>query len=304
MQSRNPAFSRRPEFNGEAPQNAYGQGQYQQGYGQPQGFGQGQQQYPPQGYGQPQGFGTQQGYPTEQTQPHYGLPQDFPDAKRPENRMTLDDVVMRTGMLFGVLLLTAATTWFMVPNQILYVVALGAMFLGLGLGLFIAFKRQVMPGAIVAYAAVEGVFVGGISKIFESNWNGVVGQAVLATLAVFAAMLVAYKVKAIRVTPKFTRILIIATLGYAVFALINLGSVLVFGGTSVYQMGLLGIGISLLGTGLAALNLVLDFDYVESGIRNGVPEKYSWLAAHGLIVTLVWLYIELLRLIAILRGDD
>lgn len=311
MQSRNPAFSRRPEFNGQGqpaqsqPQQGYGQQDYGQSYGQ-QGYGQqygqqgyGQQGYPQQ-YGQPQGFGT----PQEQSSPHYGLPHEFPSTARQTDRMTLDDVVMKTGMLFGILLFTAAVAWFMVPATMVMPLAIGAMFVGVGLGLFIAFRREVMPAAIVAYAAVEGVFVGGFSRFFESMYDGIVGQTIMATLATFAAMFVAYKVKAIRVTPRFTRILIIATIGYFVFSLIRVIAVIFFGAPSLYSMGILGAGIALIGVGLAALNLVLDFDYIENGIRNGVPEKYSWLAAHGLVVTLVWLYIELLRLIAILRGDD
>lgn len=220
-------------------------------------------------------------------------------------RMTYDDVVMRTATLFGVLLLAAAGTWFTVaPTALVMPLWIGSMLVGLGLGLFISFSKTIRPAAIVAYAAVQGVFLGSISYVFEGFYDGIIFQAILATLGAFGAMLFAYKNKIIRATPKFTRFLIIATIGYAAFALLNFLAVMLLGMTSVYSMGILGIVVSLFGVGLASLNLILDFDYIDRGIRNGVPQQFAWMAAFGLLVTLVWLYIEMLRLIAILRGND
>lgn len=286
MQSKNPVFARREEFARANPQ-AGQYGQPQQPYAQPQ-------------YGQPQ---------PQLTPAQLGQMYKAPSAGPLQTgRMTYDDVVMRTGMMFAVLLATAAATWFGVSGspELVFPVWIGSMLVGLGLALFISFSKTIRPAAILAYAAVQGVFLGSISFAFEVllGYEGIVFQAVLATLCAFGAMLLAYKTKVIRATPKFTRFLIIATIGYAVFSVINLVAVLVFNATSVYQMGLLGIGISLIGVSLASLNLILDFDYIERGVNSGLPQQYSWVAAFGLVVTLVWLYIEMLRLIAILRGSD
>jgi uncharacterized YccA/Bax inhibitor family protein len=217
-------------------------------------------------------------------------------------RMTIDDVVMRTASLFAVLLATAGTMYYVVKPETLGLTLVAAL-VGLGLSLWISFSKKIRPAAMFAYAAVEGVFVGGISFFFEREYPGIVVQAVLGTLATFAAMLALYKFQVIRATPKFQRILLIAGAGYLVFSLVNLGIALI-SGNSVYQVGGLGLVVSAFGVGLAALFLVLDFDYVDQGIRNGLPERFAWTAAFGLIVTLVWLYIEILRLLAILRGDN
>lgn len=277
MQSKNPVFARRQEFSGRPQQPQYAQ------FGQPG-------QYTPQG-----------AYSPEQLDELYQRPAATPAQT---GRMTYDDVVVRTASLFAILLVAAALTWFLAPPALLAPLWIGAMFLGLGIGLVIAFSKTVRPPLMMLYAAVEGVFIGAISFAFESFYDGIVIQAVLGTLGAFVAMLVAYKVKAIRATPKFTRFLIIATLGYVAFSLINVVAVMAFGVTSVYSMGLLGVGISILGVGLASLNLILDFDYIDRGVQQGLPQQYSWVAAYGLLVTLVWLYIEILRLIAILRGSD
>ncbi len=133
--------------------------------------------------------------------------------------------------------------------------------------------------------------------------GSVVVQAVGGTLATFAAMLALYRFEVIRATPKFRKVLIMAAAGYLMFSLVNLVVSLV-SNNSVYEVGGLGLLVSAFGVGLAALFLVLDFDYVEQGIRNGLPERFAWTAAFGLVVTLVWLYLEILRLIAILRGDN
>jgi uncharacterized YccA/Bax inhibitor family protein len=226
---------------------------------------------------------------------------------RDTGRMTLDDVVMRTAAMFGVLLVSAGLTYF-VWQPTNAVPILGAALVGFVLAMVISFSKTVRPPLMLAYAAVEGVFVGGISLVYASLFGGgIVVQAVLGTLCAFAAMLALYKTGVIRATPRFTRMLMIAMVGYLVFAAVNiLLSVFHIGGwQNVYSGGgLLPILISAFGVGLASLFLVLDFDFVEQGVRNGLPERYAWTAAFGLVVTLVWLYLEILRLLAILRGDN
>jgi uncharacterized YccA/Bax inhibitor family protein len=215
-------------------------------------------------------------------------------------RMTMDDVVVKTGLMFAVLLPLAAFNYWYQSGLL----TIGGVLVGLVLGLVIAFKQSTNAALILTYAAAEGLFLGGISRMFEEQWNGIVPQAVLATLAVFAVTLAAYKSGRVRATPKFRRTVLIAMGGYLVFCLINLVVMMVGGGGDFgLRQGPLGIAIGLFAVGLAAAMLILDFDFAEQGVRNGLPERYSWLAAFGLVVTLVWLYIELLRLIAILRGD-
>lgn len=220
-------------------------------------------------------------------------------------RMTYDDVVVKTGITFAVLLAGAVVGWFY-PG-----LAFVGLIVGLVLGLVNAFKRNPSPALILAYAAFEGLFVGGISQVFEgmqvgdSTLDGIVAQAILGTLGVFVAALWAYRSGRIRVTPKFQRGVMIALVGYAIFCVVNLLAQ-VFGwagGTFGFRDGIVGILIGLFAVGLAALCLVLDFDFIEKGVQAGLPAKFAWTAAFGLTVTLVWLYIEMLRLLAILRGE-
>jgi uncharacterized YccA/Bax inhibitor family protein len=215
-------------------------------------------------------------------------------------RMTIDDVVIKTGLMFAVLLPLAAAAYFL-NNPIL---TFGGAIAGLVLGLVVSFKQSTNAGLILSYAAAEGLFIGGISRAFEDKWPGIVATAVVATLCVFAVTLAAYKSGKVRATPKFRRTVLIAMGGYLVFCLVNLVVMLAGGGGDFgLRSGPFGIAISLFAVGLAAALLILDFDFAEQGVKNGLPERYSWLAAFGLVVTLVWLYIEMLRLIAILRGD-
>lgn len=220
-------------------------------------------------------------------------------------RMTLDDVVIRTATLFAVLLATAGTTYFVLrPGPI---VVFGSALVGFVLAMVASFGKP-KPAVMIAYAAVEGVFVGGMSYYYAAAFGGgIVPQAVLGTLTAFASMLVLYKTGVVRNSPRFTRVLMIAAVGYLVFGLLNLvlSMFQVGGWQNVYtQGGLLPVLISGFGVVLASLFLVLDFDFAEQGIRNGLPRQYAWTAAFGLVVTLVWLYLEMLRLLAILRGDD
>jgi uncharacterized YccA/Bax inhibitor family protein len=189
---------------------------------------------------------------------------------------------------------------------------MGGIALTLVLGLVIAFKKTISVPLIVSYAVVEGVLVGSVSHYYSVAFDaprtpvfeGIVAQAVLATLSVFVGMFIAYRVGLIKVTSKFRRIVTMALFGYVIFAVINLVYALVAGVPfGIGGTGALGIGLSLFAVGLASLCLALDFDSIEYAIKAGAPQKYSWLLAHGLIVTLVWLYLELLRLIARLRSE-
>ncbi|MBM6402730.1 Bax inhibitor-1/YccA family protein [Phycicoccus sp. CSK15P-2] len=218
--------------------------------------------------------------------------------------VTMDDVIMKTLGLFALVVGFGAVGWgIAAANPALgFMVWMGGMVATLVLGLVIAFKKALSVPLIVGYAVVEGLFVGAVSQFFEQRYAGIVAQAVLATLATFAGMFIAYKVGLIKVTPKFRRIVTMMIFGYAIFAVVNFVFAMVtntafgFGGS-----GWLGIGISLFAVGLASVSLALDFDMVDTAIATGAPQKYSWLLAHGIIVTLVWLYIEFLRLIARMR---
>ncbi len=243
------------------------------------------------------------GMTAQQLQDLYNQPSAGPVDTR---RVTMDDVVMKTLGLFAIVLVFATAGWTVAANSEAGGLALwmGGMIGTLVLGLVIAFKKTLSVPLILLYAVVEGLFLGAVSYYFNTRpgWEGIVGQAVLATLATFAGMFLAYRFGLIKVTAKFRRIMTMMIFGYAIFAVVNFifavvtGSMFGFG-----EAGWLGIGISLFAVGLASFTLALDFDSIEQAIASGAPQKYSWLLAHGLIVTLVWLYIEFLRLFARLR---
>jgi uncharacterized YccA/Bax inhibitor family protein len=226
-------------------------------------------------------------------------------------RLTLDDVVMKFSGLFALVLVFAGVGWALAPTAG-PVIVLGGIAATLVLGLVIAFKKTISVPLIVAYAVVEGLLVGAVSSTYSNIFDqpntpvfqGIVAQAVLATLSVFVGMLLAYKTGLIKVTAKFRRIMTMAIFGYVIFAVVNLGYALItdtpfgIGGTSG-----LGMLISVFAVGLASFSLALDFDSIERAIAAGAPQKYSWLLAHGLIVTLVWLYLEILRLLGRLRSE-
>ncbi|WP_375544965.1 Bax inhibitor-1/YccA family protein [Micrococcus terreus] len=249
-------------------------------------------------FGQPQ-YGQQapQGYSAEQLNEMYQQPAAGPVDT---GRMSYNDVIAKTVMTLGVVLITAVVGW-MMPALMLP----GAI-VGLVLGLVNAFKREPSPALILLYAAAEGLFLGGISQVFEQMWPGIASQAVLGTLCVFAVTLALYASGKVRATPKAMRIFMIAMVGYALFSLVNL-FLMLFGVTdSMFGLrsGWMGVAIGLVAVFLAAFSLVMDFTAIEQGVRAGAPKKYSWSAAFGLTVTLVWLYVEILRILAILRGND
>jgi uncharacterized YccA/Bax inhibitor family protein len=207
-------------------------------------------------------------------------------------RMTIEDVVMRTGMLFVALVAVGSVAYGANSGGL---AAIG-IFGGFILAMVNSFKKTVSPALVLAYAAFEGLALGGISRYYNDIYPGIVSQAVLGTLCAFGGILLAYRSGKIRVTPKFTRVMIGALIGYMVFGLITL-----FTG---FPGGSTGTLIAVAGVALATFFLVLDFDQIEKTIAAGAPRNESWRCAFGLMVTLVWLYLEVLRLISILRNND
>jgi uncharacterized YccA/Bax inhibitor family protein len=240
--------------------------------------------------------------------PAYGAPTQYDPYAAPSpygttatRYMTMDDVVTKTGLSFLVTVLAAAAIW-AIPGYSAVGLALPAALIGMVLGLVISFKQIANPAATLAYAAVEGVFLGGISEVFDLRWPGIVMQAIIGTFGVFAGMLVVYKTGAIRVTPKFTRWLMGALIGALVLMLVNGLAYLVHpGGLGLRTGGPTAIIFSLIVIGVAAFSLLLDFDMADEAIRRGAPAKFAWYIAFGLLVTVVWLYLEILRLLSYLR---
>lgn len=310
------ALGGNPVFNGKnfrgatqappVPQAPYGHAPYgQQPYGQP---AYGQPAFGQQPYGQ-QGWNAQpQGMSDEQLQQMYNQPAAGPADT---GRMTFDDVIVKTALCLGAVIAGAAVTLVVgmgLASMLMIVGALG----GFVLALVNTFKKQPSPALILAYAALEGLFLGGLTRILDAQFPGVGLQAVIGTLSVFAVTLVLFKSGKVRATPKAMRFFMIAIIGYLVFSLINM--VMMWTGAVQAPFGLrteveifgipLGVFIGLLAIGLAAFSLIMDFTSIEAGVRSGAPQRFSWTAAFGLTVTLVWLYVEIIRLLAILRGDD
>lgn len=222
--------------------------------------------------------------------------------------MTLDDVVVRTVALLAVTGITGAVSWLLLPDGPMMSLALiGSMLAGFVLAMVISFARITNPLVIGSYALLEGVFLGVASRWFETRYPGIVIQAVIGTFGVFAVMAVLYKVRALRATPRFTRIVVGALVGIVLLSLANF-VVSLFGGNlglieySVDgKVGWLPIVFSLVCIVVGALTFILDFDAVEKGVRYGLPERYSWFCAFGLLVGLVFLYWQILRLLSYLR---
>jgi uncharacterized YccA/Bax inhibitor family protein len=265
--------------------------------------------YAPAGpYGQP-GYQQQPGYgPAGYQQPGYGQPYPagpaYPAAPSDTQPMSIDDVVVKTVALLGILGVSAAAAWVLVPDALAGVAWIGALVVGLVLGLVISFSRMANPALVVAYAVVEGVLVGMVSKAFESFYDGIVLQAVVATFGVFFVMAMLYKARVIRATPKFVRGMIAVMAGLFAVMLINLVLSLFGFDTGLRSGGPLAIGFSLICIVVASLSFILSFHEVEEGIRMGLPQRYSWTAAFGILVSLIWLYFEVLRLISYFQGDD
>ena len=251
------------------------------------------------------------------TQPSYGGPSAPTGYDRSGAVMTIDSVVQKTGITLGVTVMVAAATWFLTGPidsasavSTLYMLSMVGAFGGLALSMVNSFKRVISPPLVLAYAAVEGLFVGAFSKVMEGTSSatrpspGLVMGAVVGTVAAVAGTLAAYKYFNIQVGTKFRKWVVAAMFGFVAVSLLDF--VLSFFSASIGINGFGGIGfvMSLVGLGLGVLLLILDFDFVERGIAARLPEQESWRAAFGLTVTIIWIYIELLRILAILRGND
>ena len=279
MQSSNPVFRRADGFNGRS------------------------QTYPASGMTYPAYGAPTQTDPYRQQAPIYG-------ETATGGRMTIDTVVQKTGLTLGLTILVAALVWVLTPPLdsaaagSLYLLAMVGAFGGFALSLVNSFKRVISPGLVLLYAALEGLFVGAFSKVIDGAYGGgIVVGAVAGTFAAVAGTLAAYKFFNIRVSPTFRKWVVAAMFGFVAVALLDfvLG---LFGASFGFNgFGPMGFVSSLIGLGLGVLMLILDFDFVERGIEAGLPERESWRAAFGLTVTIIWIYVELLRLLAILRGE-
>jgi uncharacterized YccA/Bax inhibitor family protein len=226
-------------------------------------------------------------------------------AYTPQRSMTIDDVVVRSFLTLGTLVVAGALAWVLVPDDIAGAVALAAVVVGVILGAIVTFGRKVNPALVLGFAAAYGVAVGVISHAYNDVYNGVVLQAVIGTALAFGAMLTVYALRIVRVTPKFTRFVIAAGLALVGLMILNLlVSIFHVGGIGIRGNGALGIVFSVAAILVGCLYLLLDFNSIEEGVRSGAPQKASWLAAFGLTLTLVWIYLEMLRFLSRFYSRD
>jgi uncharacterized YccA/Bax inhibitor family protein len=246
----------------------------------------------------------------------YGSPQGQPQPYQtgPQQRaMTIDDVVTKTATTLGVLTVFAIASYVLASNNpgLAPMFVIGGGLIGFVLVLVATFGRKMDSAPLVlAYAAFEGVFLGALSLLFTgpmfgvSNGSSLIVQAVLGTFGVFFGMLIVYKTGAIRVTPRLTRMIVGALIGVVVLMLGNLiASFFMDGGFGLRDGGPIAIIFSLVCIGLAAFSFLLDFDQADQLIRAQAPEKAAWGVALGLTITLVWLYVEILRLLSYFNND-
>ena len=284
MQSNNPIFNRSREFNS-TNAGSFGNQTYAGNGG---------------GFGSPASWGTGQPGDTQ----GYAPPRDTAP-------MTIDSVVQKTAFSLGVVILFALGTWIITP-EITTQANIGSVYAFMTVGLLGAFvlslvnsfKKVISPALVLAFAAFEGVGLGALSKIFDARFGqGVVSGAVIGTFAAFAGTLIAYKVLNIQVGDKFRRGVVAA-----MFGMIGLGLMEMVLGAFGAQIGLFGVSpLGMLtavgGLVLGVLMLIMDFDFVEKGIASGLPERYSWYAAFAMTVSLVWIYTNLLRILAFFSSD-
>lgn len=283
MQSKNPVFARSEAFNG--TQNPYGN-----------------QTFPGNGAGV-DAFGRQT--------PAYGV-----GTVEGHGPMSIDTVVQKTGITMLVVVVAAGLTWLLTGDisngaytdssvlARLYTLSLVGAFGGFILAMVNSFKKAISPALVIAYAALEGIFVGAFSKVLEAQFGGgLVMGAVLGTMAAVGGTLAAYKFFNIQVGDKFRKWVVAMMFGFVGIALLDMVLGFFSKDFGWNGFGTLGLISSVIGLGIGVLMLILDFDYVERGIAAGLPERESWRAAFGLTVTIVWLYIEIIRILAILRGD-
>ncbi len=224
-----------------------------------------------------------------------------------EEPMTMEDTIAKSAVAFGVLLVGAAVGWLTI--DMIPFLWIGAGIVGFVLALVNIFKKQPSGGLVLAYSAAQGVFVGGISAFYEAMYPGIVAQAVIATLAVVGVTLALFASGKIRASKRATKVFLVAMIGYVLFSLINVG-LMIFGvsddpwglrsGVEIFGIPL-GIVLAPLIVIMAGYSLVLDFDFIQRGVRNRAPKAFAWSGAFGIMVTVIWLYLELLRIFAIAR---
>jgi len=232
--------------------------------------------------------------------------------------MTVNGTIGTTAVLFLLLLASAAVGWQqtgspeiverngeLVYNYSIPALAWVGLFVGIGLVFLLMFKPHLAKFIAPVYAIAEGFFVGALSRMYETFYNGIVVQAAGATIAVFGVMLFLYRARIIKVTERFRTIVVSATIGIMVFYGVCFLVRLFAGADSVSFLAsasLLSIGFSVLVAGIAAMNLALDFDFIERGSKMGLEKDFEWYGAFALLVTIVWLYLEMLRLLSKLRS--
>jgi uncharacterized YccA/Bax inhibitor family protein len=287
MQSNNPVFRRSEEFNSA---NAYGNQTYAGGG------------MPTTGYGQPPVAGQGPWSPTPEAR--VGAP------------MTIDSVVQKTAISLAVVIVTAAATWLLTPDLDVDTVDVGPLFAALTIGslgafalsMVNSFKRVISPALVLLFCAFEGVALGAFSKLIDSMFStstsgNLVVQAVIGTFAAFAGTLAAYKIFDIKVGSKFRMFVIGAVFGMIALSLMELVLGMFGNSFGLFGFGGLGMLTAIAGLVLGVFMLILDFDFVEQGVRNQIPEQESWRAAFAMTVSLVWIYTNLLRLLAIFSDN-
>lgn len=278
---------------GQAPQSqqAYGQNMYGQ---QPQ---YGQQPYGQQGYSQVPQYGT----------PHFGTDHNAPvyeDFAHSEpipagERLTMNDVLVKTGINLALVTVGAVVAWFVPLLMLLGMVG------GLVLGLVNSFKKKVSPILVMTYALMEGLLLGGMSALINQRYPGIAMQAVLATIVVAGATLALFANGKLRATPKLNKIFMIGAIGYLAYGLISMLGAGIFGSSlgSVSLFGIpLGLVVGIFAVALATYSLLLDFTTTAEAVDAGLPERESWRLAFGLTASLVWLYVEILRVLMYLAS--
>lgn len=246
--------------------------------------------YPQQGYGQPSYGQGGYSYPAAPDQPQPG-------------RMTVTDVLVKTAISLGVVFVAALATFAFLPMRLLSPVWISAALATIVIAFVVGRQRNVSPAGVLVYAVVEGVFIGAVTKLFETLYPGVALQAVTATFVAAAVVLLAYRYLNVRLSNRVMRVVVMTSLAYAVALLINLVLSL-FGvhlGLTPVSFTWLGMIIALIGAVLAVLSLLTDIQQIDGAINRGAPETESWRAAFALTVTMVWLYTELLRILSYLR---
>jgi uncharacterized YccA/Bax inhibitor family protein len=227
-------------------------------------------------------------------------PVGYGRADADQRPITIDDIVTKTGITAGAAIIAGAlTAW-----SGLYVLALPAFIVGFVVSLIIIFKQSSNPALVMTYSIAEGIALGGIAGLINQRFPGIGFQALIGTVGVLVGMLVVYKTGAVKVTPRFTKWLMGALIGVVVLMLVNLiAGFFIPGGFGLRDGGPLAILFSVVVIGVAAFSLLLDFDMADQAVRAGAPARFAWYIAFGLMTTLVWLYIEILRLLTYLRQE-